>query len=79
MDNRASLYEQIPGVLTEQRMVKEDVREGQSVPHPPHGWANHRQAPGDLLLLQGQEPILVSVDGQVTYNENLCLDWQYKL
>ena len=52
-------------------MVKEDAGEGPGVPHPPHGRAHHRQAPGDLLLLERQEPVLVSVDSQVTCNENL--------
>ena len=47
-------------------MVKEDVREGPGVPHAPHGRAHHGQAPGDLLLLEGQEAVLVNVDGQVT-------------
>ena len=56
----------IPGVLTEQRVVKENFREGPGVPHPPHGRAHQRQAPGDLLLLERQEAVLVNVDGQVT-------------
>lgn len=60
-------------------MVEEDVSKGPGVPHAPHGRGCNVQIASDPLLGQGQEPVLVCIEGEVTCKQLYIVRWrQYK-